>query len=138
MAVRQQSERCLCSELVEVVWTDAFGRRRRETVNLGEIWKNGAVLESESPIRQNSRVEIRCRGAVFSGEVSRCTADFVGYLIEVEFAPGVEWSRETYEPEHFFDPAAMKPATARKGLAARNHEMLEKCFRRLAGNPGAN
>ncbi len=131
MPLRQHSNRCLCSELVEIAWVDAFGRRRKQVVNLGEIWARGAVLESESPIRASSEVEIHCRGAVFQGKVARCTSDFVGYLVEVEFAPGVEWSRQAYEPEHFFDPAAMQPPTARQKLAAKNYEMIEDCLRKL-------
>ncbi len=134
MPLRQNSNRCLCSELVEAVWVDAFGRRRKQVVNLGEIWEKGAVIESEAPIRAPSEVEIRCRGATFQGRVTRCTGDFVGYLVEVEFAPGVKWTRESYQPEHFFDPAAMKPAAQQK-LAAKNHEMIEDCLRKLPLGP---
>jgi len=135
MALRQNSNRCLCSELVEVGWVDAFGRRRKQVANLGEIWQKGAVLESESPIRTGSEVQIRCRGAAFIGKVTRCSSDFVGYLLEVEFAPGVEWRRELYEPEHFFDPSRLNSPAARHKLASKNCEMIDDCIRNLPSSP---
>lgn len=128
MAKKQDSVRCLCSELVTVRWQDAFGRRHEVVANLGEIWEEGAVLESEVPVRSDTLVRIESHAVELEGRVARCAADFMGYRIEVAFPEECRWSRERYEPQHFLDPRDLEK---RDHLKRKNHRLLDECVRHL-------
>lgn len=101
---RQKQERFLCSELVNVKWSDSRGCQQESVVNLEEIWRDGAVLQFEVPPDAGMPVSMTGSGPAFCGVVKSFTQDCGGYLVEVEFAEDCRWSREEYEPEHFFDP----------------------------------
>jgi hypothetical protein len=122
MAKSRGEQRYMCSDLVTARWTTVLGRRRREeVVNLEEIWPSGAVLSFSGPLRPETEVEFAGGDACFRGRVKSCAADFVGYLVEIRFEPGSEWSRERYEPEHLFDPASLLP---REALKAKNDRLI--------------
>jgi hypothetical protein len=90
--------RYLCSELV--------GLRidlKESTVNLEEIGSDGATLESEDPVAQGVRVEIRCGSALFAGKVIEVERHEFGWRVEVEFSPHSRWSPEQFRPRHMLD-----------------------------------
>ena len=128
MADNRGQHRFLCSELVTVHWRDVFRRKREEVVNLEEIWASGATLQFSRPVREGALLRVTCRGAEFSGIVTRSTADFVGHIVEVEFEDGYEWSRQEYEPEHFFDPWSLLPEDE---LKQKNDQLLKDCVKDL-------
>jgi hypothetical protein len=72
-------------------------------VNLEEIWRDGAVLESEGPVAEDSRVEIRCGTAYFAGRVARIERHEFGWRFEVEFSPMTPWFPEKFRPRHMLD-----------------------------------
>jgi len=128
MAESRGESRCMCSELVNATWDDVFGRRHEAVVNLEEVWARGATLQFEAPVRAATRIRIDLSGLSFDGRVSKCAADFVGFLVEVEFAAGQTWSRELYEPNHFFDPRTL---AASEALKKKNQRLLEECTKNL-------
>ena len=128
MAGNDTRDRFLCSELVTARWEDVFGRKCEEVVNLEQIWRSGAELLFSRPVRAGTPLRFAAGRASFSGKVTRCTADFLGYLVELEFTAGCEWSRKEYEPEHFFDPRSLLP---REELKQKNTRLLEDCAKRL-------
>lgn len=88
----------LCSELVTLrINSDEF------TVNLEEIWREGAVLESEGPIETGVRVEIRSSQAFFAGKVKQVEQHEFGWRAEVEFSPLTPWSPDLFRPQHLLD-----------------------------------
>jgi hypothetical protein len=72
-------------------------------VNLEEIWKTGAVLESEEPVEKGARVEIRCEAVFFSGDVTQVETHEFGWRFEMEFSPMTQWSLERFRPAHLLD-----------------------------------
>jgi hypothetical protein len=96
-------QRYLCSQLVAFRNSSAGDR----IVNLEEIWKSGAVLESEEPVEEGTKVEIRCGSAFFAGRISHVELHEFGWRFEVEFSPMTPWSPEQFRPEHLLDPSTL-------------------------------
>ena len=97
------SRRYLCSQLVTLSWKD--GSR---VVILEEIWRSGAVLDSEQAVPEGVAVEIWTGTVRLYGTITGVRENELGWRIEVEFSPTVVWSRESFEPGHLFDPASVK------------------------------
>jgi len=99
-------QRYLCSQLVELNISTAepgFPQDANRIVNLEEIWTNGAVLESEEPVEEGAKVEIRCRAAFFAGSIVHVERHEFGWRLEVEFSPMTPWNAEQFQPEHLLD-----------------------------------
>jgi hypothetical protein len=90
--------RFLCSHLV-VLRNNSV----ESVVNMEEIWEIGAVLESEDPVEEGSRVEIRGGNSLFAGRIVRVEAHEIGWRFEVEFSPMTPWNLEKFQPEHLLD-----------------------------------
>lgn len=121
MRERPKKYACMCSELVTAHWTDSFGQEQEATVNMEEIWEEGATLQFEHPMRPGVQVEFLAGPVRFAGSVAESKTDFVGHLVRLEFAAHFRWSRELYEPDHFFDPNCL---TAGETLRAKNIKLL--------------
>jgi hypothetical protein len=97
------SARYLCSQLVSL--KDRSGTPTgNSVVNLEEIWRSGAVLESEQALEDGSRVEIRCGTTFFAAVVTGVEKHEFGWRVEVEFSPMTPWNPEEFQPEHLLDP----------------------------------
>jgi hypothetical protein len=99
-------QRHLCSQLVELrIGTAEPGLHQDAnfTVNLEEIWTNGAVLESEEPLEEGAKVEIRCETAFFAGSIVHAERHEFGWRLEMEFSPLTPWNVEKFQPEHLLD-----------------------------------
>jgi hypothetical protein len=90
--------RYLCSHLV----TLRIGSTE-STVNLEEIGRDGAAIESEDPIMDDARVEVRCGSVFFSGKVAKVEQHEFGWRAEIEFSPLTPWSPEQFRPLHMLD-----------------------------------
>jgi hypothetical protein len=99
-------QRYLCSQLVDLrLSTMEPGSRQTasRTVNLEEIWTNGAVLESDEPVEVGGKVEIRCGTAFFTGSIVSVERHEFGWRLEMEFSPATPWNSEQFRPEHLLD-----------------------------------
>jgi hypothetical protein len=99
-------QRYLCSQLVELKIGTAepgFPQNANRIVNLEEIWTNGAVLESEEPVEDGAKVEIRCGAAFFAGNIVQVERHEFGWRLEMEFSPMTPWNLEHFQPEHLLD-----------------------------------
>ena len=128
MRRNRETGTCLCSELVTARWTDAFDQRQEAVVNLEEIWPEGAILQFEYPMRPGVGVEFLCGPTRFEGAVTESRSDFVGHFVEIQFADGCRWSRDLYEPDHFFDP---KSLSAVEELRTKNNKLLDDVLRKI-------
>jgi hypothetical protein len=90
--------RYLCSDLV----TLRIGAEE-STVNLEEIGKDGATIESEDAIVDGTKVELRCGSVFFSGKVIQVERHEFGWRVEIEFSPLTPWSMEQFRPQHMLD-----------------------------------
>ena len=89
------SERYLCSQLVKLRTGS-----KEFTVNLEEIWSNGAELESEEAVETGARAEIRCEGAYFAGRITEVEKHEFGWHLTMEFSPMTQWKPEEFQPAH--------------------------------------
>jgi hypothetical protein len=98
--------RYLCSQLVELRLSTIEPRSHQaadRTVNLEEIWTHGAVLESEEPVEEGAKVEVRCEAAFFAGSIVKLERHEFGWRLEMEFSPMTPWNAEQFQPEHLLD-----------------------------------
>ena len=90
--------RYLCSDLVTLRLGAA-----ESTVNLEEIGRDSAAIESEDAITHGAKVEIRCGSVFFSGKVTQVEQHEFGWRAEIEFSPLTPWSPEMFRPQHMLD-----------------------------------
>jgi hypothetical protein len=112
--VRQQSKATLlCSDLVDLVWSDDRGVARHTRAILEEIAPASAMLllDSERPPRRTSAVVIQPFG--YSGRARWCRSSASGFRLEIDFDPGVRWDAGDYQPCHSFDPGTVPEALGR-------------------------
>jgi hypothetical protein len=102
--------RYLCSELVVLKMNSADS-----TVNLEEIWRDGAAFESETPVLEGVEVELRCGPALFAGKVVRAEQYEFGWRVEVEFSPSTPWSPEQFRPRHMLDASTLGASESQAG-----------------------
>jgi hypothetical protein len=91
-------QRYQCSHLVALRSNSA-----ESVVNLEEIWKSGAVLESEDPVEEGARVEIRSETAFFAAQIVQVERHDFGWRFEVQFSPMTPWNPQRFQPEHLLD-----------------------------------
>jgi hypothetical protein len=95
MSYDNKVTRYLCSELVALkVGSTTF------TVNLEEIWPEGALLETESAVEDGAHVEIRSGEVLFAGRVVGVEFHEFGWCVEVAFSPLTPWDPEKFKPQH--------------------------------------
>ena len=97
------SRRYLCSHLVTLV----FGGHS-QVVNLEEICRTGACLDSEKPVPAGVRVEMRTQGVRFHGTITDVEKHDLGWRIDLEFSPLTPWSLEHFRPQHLLDPSVLE------------------------------
>jgi hypothetical protein len=96
------ARRYLCSELV--ILRNSSGECR---VNLEEIWRTGAILETEEPLETGTAVEIRCPAAFFAGHVTGVEQHEFGCRVELQFSPMTPWDIEKFRPQHLLDVSSL-------------------------------
>lgn len=96
----------LCSQLVELTHK-CPGSPAESIVNLEEIWCDGAVLESETPVQKGLDIELRCGTALFSGRIMEVEPHELGWRFQVEFSADTRWNPREFQPEHLLDPSAL-------------------------------
>ena len=97
------AKRYLCSELVALK-VNAVDT----TVNLEEIWQDGATFESEDPVVEGVLVELRCGSAFFAGKVTQIERHEFGWRVEMEFSPLTPWNPVQFRPQHMLDVSEME------------------------------
>jgi len=98
--------RFLCSQLVSLT-RNCADCPANTIVNLEEIWIQGAILESETPLKSGIEIELRCGGAFFTGRLVDVEPHEFGWRAEVEFSPETPWNPEQFRPDHLLDPTKL-------------------------------
>jgi hypothetical protein len=100
MSERRANQRSLCSEIVELFWSDGLGWPHRAKAILEDISPQGACLQTEAILPIHAEVALKLGEIGLPGAVRYCTLIGGSYFVGVEFAEGRGWSREQYGPEH--------------------------------------
>jgi hypothetical protein len=90
-------KRFLCSDLV-ILSIDG----QANFVNLEEIWRTGAVVDSEEGAEPAASAQIRAGTMAIGVVVERVERDEYGYRLELRFVDA-EWTPELFTPAHLTD-----------------------------------
>lgn len=103
---RRGSKRVLCSDLVQVDWSDAAGHMCSEIVILENLSLSGVGLFTGVPIPLETEVHIHGQEAQLTGRVKQCRFRENGYVIGLELDEQSRWAQQPgreFVPEHLLD-----------------------------------
>jgi hypothetical protein len=100
MNERRTGQRNLCSDIVELFWSDKAGWPHRIKAILEDISAPGACVQTESAIPVNTELAVRTGELGLPGHVRYCTLIGGSYFVGVEFTAGTRWMPEDYSPKH--------------------------------------
>ncbi len=101
---RRTQTRLLCAELMEVIWRDQSGRRRRSVANLQDISVSGISLQLDIPVCPGTEVELAHGEISLAGVVRHCRYLEGGYMLGVQLDERYQWSTKVFRPSHLLDP----------------------------------
>src|SRR5690242_19925457 len=104
MKERRTENRLLCAELVELVWEDDSGRKRRRVANLEDISLSGMCLQIEVAIPPGTAITMSYGDGEMVGIVRYCVYREFSYFLGVQWEEGCRWSTQHFKPEHLLDP----------------------------------
>jgi hypothetical protein len=107
MQDRRIEPRMLCSDHIEVWWTDESGRRAKALANLEDISNSGACLQIDSPVASGAVIHICHPKLEIEARVKYCVFRDIGYFVGVQFADGFEWDENLFQPKHLLDPRTL-------------------------------
>jgi len=102
---RRTHIRLLCSELIEIAWSDTSGRQIRRIANLEDISASGFSFQIEKSIPAGTAVSMLCRMNTLTGMVRYCRSCEMGYLVGIELDKAYEWSVQLFRPKHLLNPS---------------------------------
>jgi hypothetical protein len=97
---RRREERNECAQLINVVYKDDAGRKRKLPAVLEDISPGGACLMLEEPIPPDTAISLLYPNGRYYGRVKYCELKPTGYFAGIEFESGYRWSRRQFKPEH--------------------------------------
>jgi hypothetical protein len=103
---RRGSKRLLCSDLVQLVWDDAHGSKRREIVILENLSLSGVGLFMGVAVPEGTPVQLVANDLELSGRIARCVFRENGYVVALELDSDSQWAQEPgreFLPEHLLD-----------------------------------
>lgn len=118
MDERRIDDRLLCAELVQVIWEDDAGRKRRRVANLEDISLSGICLQVEKPIDAGTSITMQYGDGNLVGVVRYCVFRDIGYLLGVQFEEGCRWSTQHFKPQHLLDPRELVDRTVLRHASA--------------------
>ena len=104
MDERRNDNRLLCAELVEVIWEDDMGRKRRRVANLEDISLSGICLQVEKAIPPGTAITMSYGDGELVGTIRYCVFRDIGYFLGIQLEDGCRWSTQHFKPRHLLDP----------------------------------
>ena len=104
MDERRTDTRLLCAELVEVIWEDDVGRKRRRVANLEDISLSGICLQVEKALPPGTAIRMSYGDGELVGTVRYCVFRDIGYFLGIQLEDGCRWSTRHFKPQHLLDP----------------------------------
>jgi len=98
----------LCSEILNLYLQPQVGRERKLQANLEEIWSSGALLRTDTRIRELTPLWFVGGGRKFQGKaIAGTLSRGLGYFVEMQFHADCRWSERKYRPQHLFNPLVL-------------------------------
>jgi hypothetical protein len=97
---RRREERNECAQLINVVYKDHTGRKRKLPAVLEDISPGGACLMLEEPVPPDTPISLLYPSGRYYGRVKYCKPQPSGYYAGIEFDSGYRWSKRQFKPEH--------------------------------------
>ena len=104
MDERRIDNRLLCAELVEVIWEDDSGRKKRRVANLEDISLSGICLQMEKELPAGTPIRMSYGDGELVGVVRYCVYRDIGYFLGIQLEDGCRWSTQHFKPQHLLDP----------------------------------
>jgi hypothetical protein len=104
MKERRTDARLLCAELVELVWKDDSGRKRKRVANLEDISLSGMCLQVEAAIPPGTAITMSYGDGEMAGIVRYCVFREGSYFLGIQLHNGSRWSSQHFRPQHLLDP----------------------------------
>lgn len=108
---RRGSKRLLCSDLVQVQWTDAKGTPYREIAILENLSLTGVGLFTGVAIAEGTVLRIGFNDVQLSGCVRACVFRENGYIVGLELDSDSKWAQSAGRqifPEHLLDVSLLQ------------------------------
>ncbi len=121
MDERRIDNRLLCAELVEVIFEDDLGRKRRRVANLEDISLTGICLQLEKAVPPGTAITMSYGDGELVGIVRYCVFRDIGYFLGIQLEEGCRWSTQHFKPQHLLDP----------------QELMDRAMTRHGANVGA-
>jgi hypothetical protein len=103
---RRGSKRLLCSDLVQLLWTDARGAKHREIVILENLSITGVGLFMGVEVPKGTPVQLIANDLQLNGRIQHCVFRENGYIVGLELDSDSQWAQEPgseFLPEHLLD-----------------------------------
>jgi hypothetical protein len=102
MANRKQTSRCLCSELVSVLYEDSSRQTHSTIANLEEISPDTAALLSEHRLAVGAAISVTLKDMDLYGITESNEYDpILGWFTTIRLDRSSRWSGRRFVPEHF-------------------------------------
>jgi hypothetical protein len=98
MIERRETRRNLCSDIVELFWSDRLGWPHRAKAVLEDISQTGACVQTEDPIPLGAELALRLGELGLPGRIRYCTLIGGSYFVGIQFLDGMRWAPEDYNP----------------------------------------
>lgn len=96
----------MCSDLVQLLWIDPQGAKRREIVILENLSLAGVGLFMGVEVPEGTAVQLLANDLQLSGRIAHCRFRENGYVVGLELDSDSQWAQEPgseFIPEHLLD-----------------------------------
>jgi hypothetical protein len=93
-------EHFLCLDILCVSWSSGPVRASSECAIVMEIWRSGAILQTDAAIPKDAVVTLAAPAGPVQAKVSDCSQDDYGFLVEVVPETSEQWFPDAYRPVH--------------------------------------
>jgi len=93
-------EHFLCLDMLCVSWSSGAVRASSECAIVMEIWRSGAILQTDAAIPKDAVVTLAAPAGPVHAKVSDCSQDDYGFLVEVVPETSEQWFPDAYRPVH--------------------------------------
>ena len=98
MSTKGSEDRFQCLDMLRVKWVNDSGKATSECAIVLEIWNSGALLQTETAIREGSILTVASPSGPVCAKVSTCTPDDYGFLIQMSVDSSECWFPNSYYP----------------------------------------